>query len=197
MANLTSYFETQGISPATDLGVRRIIDQYGVAPPIISISGTTGFKYHSLDGFQWDGKQSVLRLEALIRTYAILVQQQAAAGQPLPQMFFNDSWKQLTWQVVPIGPQNFQMSAGRPLFTNYLISFIASQVANTPDYANTPNTDFIVSNFLSPQPLVSLTIQAFWAAAYESLANGLANIPGLPSGPLSQLPGILQGPPAP
>lgn len=196
--NLSNYFETQGINPSVDNGVLRIIDQYGLTPPIISISGNTGFKYHSLDGFQWDGKQSVLQLEALLRTYATMVKTAASTGQTIPGLYLNDSWKQQTWQVIPFGPQNFQMSNSRPLLTNYLVSFIATQAPNISSSLFTPNSDYIINDLFSPQPTIALAIQYFLNSASTMLNEGLSYISN-PSntGSLSVFPSILQGPASP
>ena len=48
--NLTNYYDVAG-GASSQYGVQRIVDQYGLTPPIITISGTTGFQFHSLRWF--------------------------------------------------------------------------------------------------------------------------------------------------
>ena len=173
--NLTSYYETHGDSK--NFGVKRIIDQFGLTPPLITISGTTGFKFHNLDGFRWTGKQSILRLEAIIQNYAQLVQQAIETNATnFPQLFFYDTWKQQTWEVVPYNAQGFAMDNRRPLFTNYNIQLIAVQSIGTPAFANTPNQDFLSANLFEPQPLLGLQWQGFMSAVTNEFTAGLSSI---------------------
>src|ERR1700733_15132572 len=53
-------------------GVQRVMDRYGLAPPIITIEGTTGWDYHLSDGFVITGLQSIQLLLAFLNQYAAL-----------------------------------------------------------------------------------------------------------------------------
>src|SRR5579859_2208998 len=57
VTSLTTYYDVAGDS--TNQGVQRIIDFYGVTPAMFVLEGTTGWKWHSTDGYQYTGLQSI------------------------------------------------------------------------------------------------------------------------------------------
>lgn len=69
---LSTFSDTQGTSLQS--GVSRVVDTYGLAPPIFTIEGTTGWDRHSTDGYVLDGLQSIILLRNFIDTYIQLNQ---------------------------------------------------------------------------------------------------------------------------
>jgi hypothetical protein len=63
-SSMSSYFDTQG--PASSQGVSRVVDTYGLAPPIFTIEGTTGWDRHLSDGYILTGLQSLQLLEQFL-----------------------------------------------------------------------------------------------------------------------------------
>lgn len=115
---LSTYAETQG--PSQQDGVTRQIDTFGLSPPTFLIEGTTGWDFHSADGFILTGLASMHLLQSILQTYASLNKQQQESGNP--QMYtleFYDFFGDNFWQVEPIGPQILRQSNDRPLLSYY------------------------------------------------------------------------------
>jgi hypothetical protein len=116
--SLTSYANTQG--PSQSNGVTRVFDIFGLSPPDFLIEGTTGWDFHSADGFTMTGLESIQLLQSVFTTYASLNKQQQEAGNP--QMYtleFYDFFQNNFFQVEPVGPQIVRQSNDRPLLTYY------------------------------------------------------------------------------
>lgn len=108
---------------ASTRGVTRSGDEFGTAPPVFTLKGTTGHKLHSNDGYLWDGRTSVKRLQALLAKYdALNTQQMLAQQQYLYTLEFYDYFMGDFWQVMPIGPQVIEQSADKPLFSYYTLT---------------------------------------------------------------------------
>ena len=128
---LSTFSDTQG--PPISNGVTRVIDTYGLGPPIYTIEGTTGWDYHSSDGYLLTGLQSVKNLNSFLAYYATLNQQQRAAGNPnYYTLEFYDFFTGNFWQVEPVGPQTMRQSADRPTLTYYRFHWAASVPAGKP-----------------------------------------------------------------
>jgi hypothetical protein len=122
--SLSTFSDTQG-TPLQS-GVSRVMDTYGLAPPIINISGTTGWDRHSTDGYVLTGLQSVLLLRNFIDNYAQLNQTQRQAGNPnLYALEFYDYFSSQFWQVEPVGPQIVRQTNDRPQLSFYKFRFAA------------------------------------------------------------------------
>ncbi len=115
---LSTYSDTQGTSMQS--GVSRVMDTYGLAPPVFTIEGTTGWDRHSTDGYVLDGLQSIILLRNFIDTYVQMNQQQREAGNPnLFALEFYDYFTSQYWQVEPVGPQVIRQTNDRPLLSFY------------------------------------------------------------------------------
>lgn len=115
---LSSFSNTRG-SPLQN-GVARIVDTYGLAPPIFTLDGTTGWDRHSADGYILTGLQSAQLLSNFIKEYAMLNQIQIQSGNPnLYALEFYDYFASQFWQVEPIGPVTFRQTNDRPSLTFY------------------------------------------------------------------------------
>lgn len=115
---LSTFSDTQGTSLQS--GVSRVVDTYGLAPPIFTIEGTTGWDRHSTDGYVLDGLQSIILLRNFIDTYIQLNQIQREAGNPkLYALEFYDYFTSQFWQCEPIGPQVIRQSNDRPQLSFY------------------------------------------------------------------------------
>jgi hypothetical protein len=122
---MSSFSDTQG-SPLTQ-GVSRVMDTYGLAPPIFTIEGTTGWDLHSGDGYSLTGLQSMQQLARFLATYADLNQVQRAAGIPyLYSLEFYDYFTSNFWKIEPVGPQIFQQDAARPQLVYYRFRWAAT-----------------------------------------------------------------------
>lgn len=140
--SMNNYFDVRGT--AAQFGVQRIVDQYGIAPPVLTVNGTTGFQFHSLDGYKWSGRNSIQRLLQIINNFTQLVQQAITASQALPQLIWSDTYNQQIYSIVPYGPQGFSMDNSRPLYNNYALQFV-----------------IIGTNLVSPSPPPDPVAQAF------------------------------------
>jgi hypothetical protein len=124
-SSLSSFADTQG--PIALQGVRRVMDTYGLAPPIFTIEGTTGWDTHSSDGYSLTGLQSMQKIASLLATYADLNQTQRAAGIPyLYTLEFYDYFTSNFWVIEPVGPQIFMQDAQRPLLVYYRFRWAAT-----------------------------------------------------------------------
>lgn len=130
-SSLSSFVDTQG--SASSQGVTRVMDVYGLAPPIYTIEGTTGWDRHMSDGYVLTGLQSMQLLAAFLAQYATLNQQQRASGNPnYYTLEFYDYFGDNFWQVEPIGPQIFNQSNDRPTLIYYRFSWAAVKPAGVP-----------------------------------------------------------------
>lgn len=123
---MANYYDVAG--PASNFGVSRITDIYGLSLPVFSIAGTTGVKYHSTDNFLTTGLESINILQGAIAQYYSLV---AAAGAnlntatKLPRLEFYNFYSGEFYQVVPIGPQGISQDSNRPQLVNYQFKWVA------------------------------------------------------------------------
>ncbi len=118
VTGLTTYYDVAGDN--TNQGVQRIVDFYGITPCLYVLEGTTGWKWHATDGYQYTGLQSIQVIENLLAAWANLNQQQVANGNNgLYELWFFDFFRTQFWSVVPIGPQGIRQDERRPILVNY------------------------------------------------------------------------------
>lgn len=130
-SSLSSFSDTQG--PPASQGVTRVVDTYGLSPPVFTVEGTTGYDRHMSDGFILTGLQSLQLLAAFLAQYATLNQRQRAAGNPqFYTLEFYDYYLSQFWQVEPIGPQTFRQSVERTTLVYYRFRWAAVKPAGTP-----------------------------------------------------------------
>ncbi|MDA8120108.1 MAG: hypothetical protein M0Z85_08745 [Gammaproteobacteria bacterium] len=126
-----AFYDTQG--PVKTNGVTRIVDQYGMAPVIFEIKGTTGWQKHSTDGYRYTGLQSIEAVAGLLNTYmglnAELAQEQRS---DLCTLEFYDYFMEDFWEVVPLGPQRLWLDKQRPILTNYHFRLIGVRSLAAP-----------------------------------------------------------------
>ena len=175
VVNLTNYYDVKGDpNDSQSFGVKRIIDLYGLTPPIISISGTTGFQFHSLDNFQWSGKASFARLIQVIQHYAALVAAASNSLQQLatfPHMEFTDGYTGETYDVVPISQQAFTQDLSRPIYQVYNLQFLATaSVASVP--IGLAQQDAFVQAFIRTKALLTAGLLSWWNSILGSLPIG-------------------------
>jgi len=120
-------------APATN-GVARNADIFGQSPPIYTMRGTTGWKYHSTDGYIWDGISSIQIIQNIISQYQAQNAQLIANNQGgnLYTLEFYDYFMNEYWQVVPIGPQGIEQNSDKPLWAYYTFRFAAIQSVSSP-----------------------------------------------------------------
>lgn len=137
-ASMTNIFDVAG-SPA-QAGVARQADLYGDSPVTFMIDGTTGWQYHSTDGYRMTGLQSIIALQNFLNYFAQLNQSQMRNRiANLYMLEFYDYFSGDFWQVVPVGRQSINRSVRRPLLAQYsfrlagLQSLAAPRVPTTAD----------------------------------------------------------------
>ena len=130
-SSLSTFSDTQG--PASSQGVTRVIDVYGLAPPVYTIEGTTGYDRHMADGFILSGLQSMALLAQFLAQYAQLNQVQRAAGNSqFYTLEFYDYFQSQFWQIEPIGPQIYRQANDRPNLIYYRFRWAAYKPAGVP-----------------------------------------------------------------
>jgi len=130
-SSLSSFTDTQG--PVISRGVTRVMDVYGLAPPVYTLEGTTGYDRHMSDGFLLNGVQSMQLLQQFLAQYAVLNQGQRAAGNPqLYTLEFYDYYMNQYWVVEPVGPQVFRQANDRPTLIYYRFRWAAVYPAGVP-----------------------------------------------------------------
>ena len=112
-------------------GIARIIDQYGITPPVWKFKGTTGFQYHAADNFNYTGNQSLKLLFNYITQYSKDQAVNTSKNSPLDIMEINDYFDDEHWYVVPVGPQATTRSASAPLWGFYDLTFFGLVPAGT------------------------------------------------------------------
>ena len=128
---LSTFSDTPG--PASSQGVTRVVDTYGLSPPVFTIEGTTGYDRHQSDGYILTGLQSMLLLQQFLAQYATLNQNQRAAGNPqLYTLEFYDYYGNQFWQVEPVGPQTLRQASDRPTLIFYRFRWAAVKPAGVP-----------------------------------------------------------------
>ena len=130
-SSLSSFFDTQG--PSSSQGVTRVVDTYGLAPPVYTIEGTTGYDRHLSDGYVLTGLQSMQLLAQFLAQYATLNKQQQEAGySDTYSLEFYDYFMDQFWVVEPVGPQVFRMGGDRPTLVYYRFRWVAVCPAGVP-----------------------------------------------------------------
>lgn len=143
---LSSFSETQG--PTATQGVTRVVDTYGLAPPIFTIEGTTGWDRHLSDGYILTGLQSIQLLQKFLARYTELNQLQRQRGRKdLYALEFYDYFSLGFWQVEPVGPQIFRQGNDRPLLTYYRLRWAAVKSVGMPVLGM---IDAMASTFATP-----------------------------------------------
>ena len=130
---LSNPMDVQGTLKNDNSGVKRLIDRYGIAPPIYTIEGTTGWDYHQTDGYLLGGIQSMQLLKAFLQQYSNLNEGKRETGDPnLFTLEFYDYFSLEFWVVEPIGPQVIRQSSDRPNLTYYHFQLAAQSPAGFP-----------------------------------------------------------------
>lgn len=169
--NLTNYYDVQGDN--TNNGVQRIIDIYGLTPPIITISGTTGFQFHSLDNYQWSGKSSFALLVQFIQQYAVLVATAANSNQTvqMPVMTFTDGFTGEVFNVIPMSRQAYSMDVSRPILQTYNLQFLA-QSSTAPTAVSLTQEDAISQTFLQARIISNSALLSWWQSLLGNVSIG-------------------------
>lgn len=122
--SLSQFYDVYGGTGSN--GVKRVLDNYGNTLPVFSIEGTTGWQYHSSDGYAYTGMDSIKAILDAFSQLAILNQLQLQNNNPnLYLMEFDDHFTGEFWQVVPVGRQAISQDQQRPLIFRYSFRFVA------------------------------------------------------------------------
>jgi hypothetical protein len=130
-SSLSTFTDTQG--PSSSQGVTRVVDIYGLAPPVFTLEGTTGYDMHMSDGFILSGTAAMALLAKFLSQYATLNQVQRQSGNSqFYTLEFYDYFQQQFWQVEPVGPQMYRQANDRPNLIYYRFRWAAYAPAGVP-----------------------------------------------------------------
>lgn len=164
----SSYMDTQGTP--NQQGISRVIDRYGLTPPIITIEGTTGWDYHASDGGVLSGQQSMQLLQAFLAQYATLNDGQRENGNSsYYTLEFYDYFSSQFWIIEPVGVQPVRQSADRPLLTYYRFRWVAQQAVSVPVYGP---PDSLLALFSVPAQAVAVAT----ATSISALLNNYSPV---------------------
>ena len=172
VVGLGNFYDVLG--GAGNLGVNRLPDIYGQTPPIYTIAGTTGVKYHSGDNYLWTGLESINILFNIISQYFALNAAQAQAGQSsLYRLEFYDYYLGEFWQVVPLGGQDQMQNNAKPQLVYYNLRLVAIQSLDQPIGTLLDPIISVISNGINSA--FNATQQAFsnLASNYSSFNVGI------------------------
>jgi hypothetical protein len=157
---------------ATNAGVQRIVDQFGQTLPVYSIKGTTGWKFHSLDGYVWTGLGSIQRVQAILTAFAVNNQNQIAGsqGSSLYKLEFYDYFSGEYWEVVPVGPQGVTQSVDKPLYSYYEFNLACVQKVSAQIPAVAVDA---VASLLGANGLAALSLTTSAAGIFNSASNAV------------------------
>jgi hypothetical protein len=161
--SLTNYYDVSGPANSVNIGVQRIIDIYGLTPPILTISGTTGFQFHSLDQFQWSGKASFARLVQFIQTYIYAATAAATSEQVsnIPVLQFTDGYTGEVFNLIPLNQQIYSQDVSRPIYQTYNLQFLSTaSVTQTP--VGLAQQDIIIQAFIEARALQVAGLLSWW-----------------------------------
>jgi hypothetical protein len=160
-------------------GVARNIDLFGEAPPMYTIRGTTGAKYHSTDGYIWDGIQSITIVQNIISQFwsKNAIQIENGQGGNLYTLEFYDYYMDEYWQVVPVGPQGIEQNADKPLWAYYTFRFMAVQPVSAAVPALAVD---LVFNTLGANGLAGLALASgasgIFSSAVSQVQGAISNV---------------------
>ncbi len=147
-AAMSSFYDVQGGTLTSTPGVQRVVDQYGLSPVIFSIEGTTGWQYHSADGYNDTGLVSIQKLQDIFIEYTSLNQEQMEMqAANLFLLEFYDYFRQEYWEIVPIGPQEIHQNAQRPILVDYRFKWAGIREVGAPTPPAVSATDNIANLF--------------------------------------------------
>lgn len=164
---------TKGNSTSNAGRVTYTFDEYGYTPPSFLIEGTTGWKYHTLDGGLYSGYQSFHNLQAILQYYYD-VNMKRSHNAPKYVLALYDYYNQIYWEVVPVGEQVFSMTEEAPLNGYYRLYF-----EGVKDISSPPNTlelksvlDQMIANVVVSAANTAASLAAPFAGAYnDSFVN--------------------------
>ncbi len=172
---MSSMYNVAGAPYGASPGVQRIVDQYGIAPVIFSIEGTTGWQKHSADGNQYTGLQSLTQLIGIINAYFSLNQELMAQQQTeLYTLEFYDFFLGNYWEIDPLGPQFVTQDVAQPLLVNYNFKWVGVRPVSKPVSPPSP-TDSIANMFEAAFAVTGLSVlnsASSVVSSYQNLSGG-------------------------
>lgn len=128
---MSNIYDVKG--SAAQFGVQRTVDTYGNSPISYRIEGTTGWQYHSTDGFSQTGNDAIASLQIMLNQFAQYnISQQDNNSADLYTLEFYDYFSGDFWQVIPIGPQIIRQNRDRPLYFDFAFRWAGVQSLSAP-----------------------------------------------------------------
>lgn len=179
--SMATFYDTPGT--AAQYGVARLIDQYGMAPLIFDIEGTTGWQKHLTDGFKYTGLESIQTVQSMLLRFANLNADKMAAQSPnLYTMEFYDYFSSVFYEVVPIGPQQIWQDKQRPVLSYYKFHLVGiKSIAHALEPANS-TSDPIAAAFGAAVATVQNNVSTFVSGvsslygSAQSVVAGVSNV---------------------
>ncbi len=175
---VTTKYIIKGGNGSTPGRVDNVFDKYGYTPPSFLIEGTTGWKYHTLDGGLYSGYQSFHNLQKIIKYYfnknANIINK---SDKYILALY--DYYNQIYWEVEPMGPQTFSMSENAPLNGYYRLFF--EGVRNISDPPSTIQLTSVLDQMIANIAVSAVNTATSLAAPFVGVANDVGNI-GSPLG---------------
>ena len=158
--SMATFYDTPGT--AAQYGVSRLVDQYGMAPLIFDIEGTTGWQKHLTDGFKYTGLESIQTVQSMLLKFANLnVDKMDSQSPNLYTMEFYDYFSSVFYEVVPVGPQQIWQDKQRPVLSYYKFHLVGvKSIAHALEPANGTN-DPIAAAFGAAVATVQNNVSTF------------------------------------
>lgn len=176
--SMATFYDTPGT--IAQHGVARLIDQYGIAPIVYDISGTTGWQKHLTDGFQYTGLQSIQRIQRMLLEYANLNAMQSQDQQnEFYTLEFYDYFYNEFYEVVPVGPQEIWQDQQKPILTNYQFHLVGVRSVAEPALPQGSTSDPIAAAFDTAVATVQNNVSTFMSGVtdiYQSAQNVVSNL---------------------
>ncbi len=176
--SMATFYDTPGT--AAQYGVARLIDQYGMAPLIFDIEGTTGWQKHLTDGFKYTGLESIQTIQSMLLRFANLNADKMAAQSPnLYTMEFYDYFSSVFYEVVPIGPQQIWQDKQRPVLSYYKFHLVGiKSIAHALEPANS-TSDPIAAAFGAAVATVQNNVSTFVSGVSSLYGSAQAVVAGV------------------
>jgi len=135
-----TYYDVSGRN--SDLGVQREMDEYGTAPPIFTVTGTTGWNALPNTGFKIGGLQAFKDLNTFLDLYTNLNMTAVKTGGVTYKLAFLDFWYNEYWYVSTVGDIKRTQNANQPSILNYQMTFVGYAPVNGKQVSDSLDTYF-------------------------------------------------------
>jgi hypothetical protein len=174
MNAVTTRYMIKGSNKSNPGMVDYTFDEYGYTPPSFLIEGTTGWKYHTLDGGLYSGYQSFHNLQGVLHYYFDNNANVLRRSDRYVLALY-DYYNQLYWEVEPVGEQTFSMSEHAPLNGYYRLYLEGvKNVANPP---STLELTSVLDQMIANVMVSAVNTASSLIAPLAGVVNDIKNVP--------------------